>query len=462
MAAQRSSLASEPIPPAFRMALARVRGVLFDTDDSALSPPRRWILVSLRFVWLVVRAFLRDRIQMRAASLSFSTLLAVVPALALAFAVASATGLLGELRDQTILPFVEQTLGADPAHDTQGVALLRSAIMGIVSLVEGTSVGGLGIGGVIVLLLALWRVVAGVDESFQHIFEQRGPGRSWAQRVRAWLVCAFVTPLGLSYAVTSASLSHGGALAFVSSYVPVPWARDLLLDVLPPVVVTLTLLVLYLELPDTPVRVSSAMVGAAIAGLGWYGVQIAHVRFQVGLARWNAIYSGFGAFPILLASVQLSWLIVLIGAQLVALHQNSPTLRVLAGGARRDFATLSALGMEVVLALVGEETPMVLRALATKVKTDLVTLRVVLDSLEARGIVSGVEASGGKRYLLAREPEAIRTSDVLDAIGRGPDAELPWRDASATVLHALKAHRRAGDESQHNLTVAELHARAKR
>jgi membrane protein len=222
----------------------------------------------------------------------------------------------------------------------------------------------------------------------------------------------------------------------------------------------MTLFVLYMELPDTDVRGRSALVGAIVAGLAWYGTQLAHVRFQVGLARWNAIYSGFGAFPVLLASVQVSWVIVLIGAQLVALHQHSPTLRVLAAGARRDFATLSMLGVEAALALVGRDAPVPMRELAAEVHADLVTLRVVLDSLEAAGIVSSIETAVGKRYLLALDAGGLRTSDVLDAIRRGPDMELPWREGSPEVRRVLDLHRQAADTSEHNVTLAELRARS--
>ena len=457
----RISVPEDPIPPPLRETVGRLRTRLFTVDEMALSPPRRWLVVSARFCWLVVRAFFRDRLQMRAASLSFSTLLAIVPALALAFAIAKAAGLLTILRDGTIMPFVDETLGSDVAHDSQGLALLRSTIMGVVELVEDTSIAGLGITGTVVLVLAIWRVVRGVDEAFQHVFENRGPQRSFAQRLRAWLLVATVTPLGLSYAITSASLSHGSAATLVASWIPIGWARELLLFVLPPVAVTLTLLVLYLEMPDTQVRFRSALFGSVVAGLAWYTLQIEHVRFQVGLARWNAIYSGFGAFPVLLASVQVSWVIVLIGAQLVALHQRSPTLRVLSGTVRRDFATLSSLGLEAALHLVGRESPVDPRDLALELRASLDMLRMVLDSLAGGGIVTSIDTPKGKRYVLAVDPAELRTSDVLDAIGRGPEAELPWRDANPAVRHVLEQHRKASDTSEHNVTLAELRARAK-
>ena len=457
----RSSLASEPIPRPLRALLLRIRSAIFDIDESRVSPPRRWAILSARIAWLALRAFFRDRLQIRAASLAFSSLLAVVPALALAFAIAQATGLYAELRDDTIMPFVEQTLSSEEAAESPGIALLRSSILGLLALVSDTSIAGLGLVGTFVLVLAVWRVVRGVDESFQHVFEQHGPVRSFAQRLRAWLVVAITAPIGLSYAVMSASLSHGSAAHFVADGIPISWARDLLLFVLPPIVVTLTLFVLYIEMPDTVVRKRSALFGAVIAGLAWYATQLVHVRFQVGLARWNAIYSGFGAFPVLLAMVQVSWVIVLIGAQLVALHQRSPTLRVLAAGARRDYVTMATLGMEVALALVDPKQPLARRALALKLATDVVTLGAVLDALEARGVVTSIETASDRAYTLAIDPASLRTSDVLSAIGRGPDIELPWRDASPAVREVLERHRDAGDTSEHNVTLAELHRRAR-
>jgi membrane protein len=448
----------EDLPRPVRALLLRARAALFDVDEARLSALRRWAIVAARFAWLGLSSFFRDRLQIRAASLSFSTLLAVVPALALAFALANATGYVKTLSDDTIRPFIDETLPDDGA--TAGVHALRTTLLAVIALVEGTSLAGLGLGGLVVLGAAVYRVVRGVDEAFTHIFARMGPMRSPWQRVRATLIVSLVTPIGLSYAVTSASLAHGGAAAAIRDAVPWPWIADGLLFVLPPLVVTATLFVLYVELPDTKVSWRSAAFGAIVAGIAWYVTQLLHVRFQVGLARWNAIYSGFGAFPVLLASVQVSWVIVLIGAQLVALHQRSPTLRVLGTAARRDFASLSALGMEVAVALASEREPAALSALAAGLRTDEDTLGLVLDALVARGIVSALEAPLGRRYALAVDAGTLRTRDVLDALEHDPHAELPWDEASPAVREVLAKHREESVASQHNLTIAELKARA--
>ncbi len=457
----RSSLAPERIPRLARSLLVRARARLFDFDEQKLSPSSRTLVLLGRALWLVLRAFFRDRLQMRAASLSFSTVLAFVPALALAFALAKATGLFATIRDDSIVPFIDQTLSPGAASASPGVAGLRSTALALLALVEGTSLTGLGVIGLAILSVAIFRVVGGVDEAFRNVFEHRGAPRSPLRRARAFAIVTLATPLGLAYAVTSASLSHGNAAALVGRWVTVPFLHDALLFVLPPLVVMLTLYVLYIELPDTHIQRSSAMFGAFGAGLAWYGVQLLHVRFQLGLARWNAIYSGFGAFPVLLASVQISWVIVLIGAQLVAMHQHSPTLRVLAGGERRDFASLSLLGMQAAVALAGHGAPVTARALAAELRCDVVSLRLVLDALASRGIVAAVDASAGRHYVLVSDPAALRTSDVLAAIERDPHADLPWNDADPVVRDALTRHRDAADASEHNVTIAELRARTK-
>ncbi|MDQ3036383.1 MAG: YihY/virulence factor BrkB family protein, partial [Myxococcota bacterium] len=334
-------------------AKAAATRAIFDLDDSQLSPPRRALVLVVRLVWLTVGGFFRERLQMRAASLAFATVLAIVPAAALAFAVADALGMTDLLIDDTIEPFLADMLGdaEDPALPP-GVQGLRSTIDSLLSLVRATHVAGLGVAGFAGVMIALARVLRGVEEAFAHVFEHRGPPRTLARRGRAFAVVVLTTPIGMSYAITSAVLSHDTAAGrWVTSIIPFAPLRDLFLTVLPPVMVMLALLVLYLELPDAEIRPRSALLGAALAAIAWYGLQLLHIRFQLGIARYNAIYSGFGAFPILLLSIQLSWVIVLLGAQVIAAHQNAPSLRQLTRGAVRDHAERQALAVRASIEL---------------------------------------------------------------------------------------------------------------
>ena len=93
---------------------------------------------------------------------------------------------------------------------------------------------------------------------------------------------------------------------------------------------------LYMALPNTRTRFVSALLGGILAGVLWVGAMTLHVRFQVGIANFNAIYSGFAAVPIFLAWVQVSWVIVLLGAEMAFAHQSEP--------AYRQIAQVAALG----------------------------------------------------------------------------------------------------------------------
>ncbi len=313
-----SLLASTPRPVA--MLLARTHGPLF---EDASDPATGRLRSALQFLWVLVRNFFRDRVQLHAASLAYSTLLAVVPALTLAFALTRTTGLYADFRAGTVDPFLSSTLGDEGG--SEGVATLRTWAQAVLALVEDTDLSGLGLGGLGILGLALARVHLGVEEAFRQIFEERGPRPRAPARLRSLFLVATVTPLGLLYASASASFTHDTWLAaLLAAWVPHASMRAALLFVAPPLAVLLGLLVLYAAVPPRPAPWRSRLLGAAAAALLWYGLQLAHVRLQIGLARWNALYSGFGAFPVLLASVHLSWVVVLFGAQLGRAHALGP------------------------------------------------------------------------------------------------------------------------------------------
>jgi membrane protein len=452
----RSSFAAEPTQRPVRSMLWRLRDWLFAIDDRSLSGPSRALLVGARITWLAVRGLLRDRLHLRAASLSFHTVLAIVPALALAFALGKETGLYDWFLHETLEPFLDETLGPVGRAPSPGVEGLRRTIDSVLLLVEDTSFTGLGVVGSLVLVVALVRVLRGAEEAFGTIFESRGPQRPLHRRVRAFVITALVTPLGLVYAITAASATNGAIAHFLEAWVTVEALRSMLLFVVPPLLTALALLVMYVELPDAEVSWRPALTGAVLAALAWYALQLAHVRFQVGLARWNAIYSGFGAFPILLADIQASWLIVLIGAQVTASLQHAPTLRALARGPRRDHAALQAMAMHLVVLLAELDHPATARELAAGVDGDVPSTQAVLDALMRHRIVQAIVVRGRRLYALAIDPGALRAFDVVDAIDRAAGGPVLPDEQDDHVGALLSARRDAADSSTHNVTIREL------
>lgn len=447
----RNSIAEEPIRRPVRSALWRTRDWLFEIDERTVAQPARTLLVAVRIGWLAVRGLFRDRLHLRAASLSFHTILAIVPALAFAFAVGKAVGLYHWFLDETLHPFLDEAFGAPGEARSEGVEGLRRTADSVLALVDHTSLTGLGLAGLIVLVVALVRVVRGAEEAFGTIFEARGPMRPLHRRVRAFVVTLAVTPLGLVYAVTAASAAH-----WLEGVVTIHVLRDVLVFVLPPLLAALALFVMYVELPDAEVRMRPALAGALLGGIAWYALQLLHVRFQVGLARWNAIYSGFGAFPVLLANIQASWLIVLIGAQVTAAFQHAPTLRALARGPRRDHADLQKLAMHVVVQLAELDHPASAHEVATAVDGDVPSTKSVLESLVEHRVAQAILVRGHKLYALAIDPASLRAFDVVDAIDRGSGGPVLPDEDHDHVGQLLSARRDAAESSSHNITIDEL------
>jgi hypothetical protein len=109
---------------------------------------------------------------------------------------------------------------------------------------------------------------------------------------------------------------------------------------------------LYLALPNARTRWTSALLGGFVAAVLWHGAQVLHVKFQVGMARYNKLYAGFAAIPILLAWIQVSWLTVLAGAELAFAHQSEPAYQHIARSKPSDHAFKEIVALRSILRIV--------------------------------------------------------------------------------------------------------------
>jgi membrane protein len=178
----------------------------------------------------------------------------------------------------------------------------------------------------------------------------------------------------------------------------------------------------------------SAALGALLGSVAWYLALIAHVRFQVGVARFNALYSGFAAFPIFLAWLHISWLVVLVGAQIASTHQHHRSLARRARVADADRAFKEAMCLSAVLEVVRafvHGTPYPTReALSQRFDAPEDVISELLDRLVDAGMLVRASAPDDGAYALAKAPERIRVKDVLDALRRSPSFQPERRQAA--------------------------------
>ena len=436
---------------------------LWELDERSLSYPRRLLLAISRLVFVTLDNFFRERLQMMAAGLAFFTLLSIVPAAALIFSVAKSLGAYDLLIEETVNPLMMETF-PDETHSSvpHGITALRGTLQGLIELVSNTDVLGLGLIGFVVLLITIHRVIRGAEQSFDAIWGFEGT-RNVAKRLPSYVVVVFFSPLALTFASTVTAARQGQpVMAWLQDWTGLPILVTVAVFLLPPLLCWLALLPVYVLLPGARVRRRSAMIGALVGGIGWYGLQILHVTFQIGVARQNALYSGFGAFPIFLLWLHLSWVCVLLGAQVAAAHQNAPTLRQLARAHLPDHMSRQAVALRAMTLMPDHPDGETLRQLAREVGVAVQPLREVLDLLTRHGLLARSGGPYDPRYAPATDLDQVRVATVLEALGRGhrDASRMPWSSAERTVTDILEKLHDAVESSAHNMTIGALRASA--
>lgn len=246
---------------------------------------KAWAYKTARVAQSTLRAvFFGDTLQVRAAALTYFTVLSLVPLLAFAFALLKGFGAYDVLVKETLRPYLRDFLSGNES--------LQTAVDQILGFVENTGVTSLGFIGLITLLYAATRLLRNIELALNEIWLVHA-GREAVQQLRDYVAIIVVTPICM---MAGAGLTTAGqALEIVQAAgktLGISQLLDQLISVLGPLfVLFLGLLFLYTVMPYTRVRFLSGLTGAAVGAVLWYAVLIIHVRFQVGVANYNALYS---------------------------------------------------------------------------------------------------------------------------------------------------------------------------
>jgi membrane protein len=224
----------------------------------------------------------------------------------------------------------------------------------------------------------------------------------------------------------------------------------------------------FLIMPNGRVRFLSAVIGGVVGGILWQLTLVLYVNLQVGVAQYNALYAGFGALPIFLVWVYVSWLVVLLAAELAASHQNEQVVRQRMRAREVDQAMqesvavlLTARAARAYLAHAARPSS---TALADELAAPPQTVEEIADALIAGGVLAASSDGDGERtFLPARDVDGIRISDLLAVMRHrthprsdSPDIELRIEPGIARALDELG---KAAAHAQANLTARELAAR---
>ena len=407
-------------------------------EDRPRSGPRALLYRICRIVYLAVRGFHQDECLFRASALTYITVLSLVPLLAFSFSVAKGFGFYDKLVRDTVNPFLDRTFGPldtggldAVAGSTHEVRVAFGKLLEIVgNVVQETRVTSLGAFGLVILGWAVIKLLGTIERAFNHIWRvQRS--RSLIRKVSDYLTMVIVTPIFLFTAtgITAAAQSHG-VVTWMREKLHFGPVLDFLVAMLPLLSLWIGFTFVYLAMPNARTRLVSAIVGALIGGTLWWLTLILHIRFQVGIANYSAIYSSFAAIPIFLIWVNISWITVLLGAEACFAHQSEPSYLRVAAARPADHAFLELLGLRA-MTRIGERflaggEPWTASALAAELAVPERPVHEVISILCDRGLL--VTSPAGKEEVLlpARDLESITVKSVIDALkGTSGPVDVP-------------------------------------
>ncbi|TMA12658.1 MAG: YihY family inner membrane protein [Deltaproteobacteria bacterium] len=346
-----------------------------------------------------------DVLNLQAMSLTYSTLLSLVPFLAVMFSVLKAFGVQNLL--EPFLAQMLQPLGPEASQVTNT----------IINFVGNLRVGILGAAGTAMLFYTVVTLVAKVEDALNQIW--RLPrSRTWAQRVTAYLSVVLVGPVMVFTALTlTASAQSYWLVERLFQIGFISYVFTLTTNVMPFVLLCATFTFLYKLIPYTNVRLSSALIGGAAAGILWQLVGTAFAAFVANSARYAAVYSSFAIMIVFLIWLYTGWLIFLVGAEVAYFHQHpSAFLREALPGGKghrfQEWLALSAL-VEITRRHFSERPPWQATELAAYLGVS--SLENLIDEFVRAGILLWSAAPEG--VALARPPESVTVKDILDIVG---------------------------------------------
>ena len=401
---------------------------IWKIEFDELPTHQRVLLRPLRVLVLAVRGFDEDRIQVRASALTFYSLLSMVPALAVAFGIAKGF----DLRDALLGALAEVTQGQEDAF--QQIVQWADNML---AETRGGIVAGVG---VVFLLWAVVRLLSTIELSLNDIWGLPR-GRAFGRRIVDYVAIILLAPILLttSSALTTTVVSL--VREFTRDRVLLDWAHGLVGGGLPYAVSILFFGILYRFMPNTHVTFRAAFLGGVVAGLVYQVSQWGYIMFQQYVSDVNAIYGTFTAIPFFLVWLNLSWLVILFGAEIAYAVDNEETYAI-----DRDWADVSRHVHRLLALRFTEQiakrftdggAPLTAADLGQEVELPTRLVRSILYDLVAAGVL--IEIDRGRSEESAFQPARAVSGltikwviDALDHVGQEPENSL--RDADLERL----------------------------
>jgi len=416
-----------------------------------ISKLRSFWITQLRIILLSIRGFAEDKCQLRASALTFYSLLSIVPVVAMAFGIAKGFGFEQILEKQLMTRF--------PGQESVVAQIIGFAN----SMLENTKGGVIAGIGIAILFWTVIKVLGNIENSFNDIWgikKSRSLGRKFSDYLSIMLICPILLIMSSSMTVLITSqvklvLSKISLLGTLSPIILI------LLQIMPYCVIWVLFTFIYIFMPNTKVNLKSGLFGGIIAGTIYQVVQWAYITFQVGVTKYGAI---FAALPLFLVWLQISWLIVLFGAEISFAEQNVETYEfepdcLKASHSYKRLLTLRITQLCIKYFVEGKE-PLNAKDFSNILEIPIRLVRDLLYDLSESGVLIEVKTSENKSsaYHPAIYLDQLTIKNVLNMLDERGINNIPVAESKEleVLKHSLNTFDEQNKSSKENWILKDI------
>ncbi|SOB57125.1 Ribonuclease BN [Pseudodesulfovibrio profundus] len=359
-----------------------------------------------RLMYLIGQGVIKDQCIIRAAALTFTTILSFVPFLAVAFSISKGFGLQNSevMRDWVL----RLTTGRPEVADK------------IIEYIDRTNVQALGWVGVATLLITVLSLVGTIEKAFNTIWNVRKGRTTWRKVTDFFPVIVFGPIILLVASSFNVSLQKQEIVTTLLSLQAIGWLESVFLKMTPYMLIIIAFTMMYAFIPNIRVKTSAAVAGGVMGGILWQLAQWGYINWQIGASKYNAIYGSFAQFPVLLIWIYISWIIVLIGGEVSYAWQNMNSFLK-----QRFFGDATPFERQKLAVLImiflakrfhdGQPLPSV-NALSDSLMAPVDLISDLFKRLQDAGYTVLVDMEGCEVYAPARALDNVRVLDVIKVI----------------------------------------------
>lgn len=417
-------------------------------NTDASSAIKREFIQFLKIISLVIRDLMGGMLSLRAMSLVYTTLLSLVPLIAVSFSVLKGFGVHNQIE-----PMLSNLLL--PLGD-KGPELTAQ----IISFVDNMKMGVLGGIGMVMLIYTVISLISKIESAFNYTW-RIASARSPAQRFSNYLSIVMVGPVMMFAAIgMTASLSSNSVVEALNEFAVFGQILQFIGYLLPFIFIIATFTFIYILVPNVRVTFKSALYGAFFSGVVWELLGRAFATFASGSTSYTAIYSGFAILILFMIWLYLGWLILLTGANIAYYRQHPERLtwdtkKLTLNSHLQEQSMLQIMLLVAKHHILENQSAITLPYLSKQLSMPEDTVLRLIDDLEKTGYLKSSN-DRPMQYFPAKSLEQISVANIINCARQGDEETAHILPTDSIIDDLMQQHQQALDNTFLNTNFATL------